>query len=130
METDLEFGMIYKAGWTNSHVIRPPESFFQMEQITATAASPHWEDSRRPGHLKFYLFCLSPVQKDVKREEMDYMHVSKWAHAVENSLGFLKRLDLDFLYDLALPLLGWYPEELQTGIQILPHKYSWQHYSQ
>ena len=45
--------------------------------------------------------------------------VGMWngAAAVKKVWQFLKKLNIELPYDLAVPLLGLYPRELKTGIQ-------------
>ena len=94
-----------------------PRKVFQMEPITTAASTPHWEDSRRPGHLKFCLFCLSPVQKDFQKREMNYMHTSKWAHAMETVWWLCNKLYTKLSHGSAIPRLGIIPREMKTGVQ-------------
>ena len=105
MTAVLPYGKRFGVWVIHQMYYKVPRKVFQMEPITTAASAPHWEDSRRPGHLKFCLFCLSPVQKDFQRREMNYMHTSKWAHAVKTVWWFLKSLNLESIYDPALPLL-------------------------
>lgn len=49
------------------------------------------------------------------------MHIAsgsvKWSPTVENSLYFLKNLNVELPYELAIPLLGIYPQKLKIGTQ-------------
>lgn len=44
------------------------------------------------------------------------------AVAVENSMEFLKKLNKELLYDLAIPLLNIYPKEMMTGTETDTYK--------
>lgn len=128
-ETNIKFKNRQKKHFTkeNKHMAnkhKKPHSTSSSHKL-----KPHWDNTTHP---------LDYNQKDWTYQVLVRMwrnwspQQCRWGcKMVETSTGFYKKLNTEWPYDTAIPLLGTYPEELKTGVQTGTAHECWQwHYSQ